>query len=78
MPQALSKQDRAMRATYQGWAGMHRAEALKATGQFYRAVLPTVPQAVCVRGQVLHAKGCTVQLTAHLGSVQWASTGRLA
>lgn len=34
MPQALSKQDRAMRATYQGWAGMYRAEALKATGQF--------------------------------------------
>lgn len=30
----LSKQDRAMRAAYQDWAGMYRAEALKATGQF--------------------------------------------
>lgn len=30
----LSKQDRAMRAAYQGWAAMYRAEAHKATGQF--------------------------------------------
>lgn len=30
----LSKQDRAMRVTYQGWAAMYRAEVRWATGQF--------------------------------------------